>query len=497
MSTLVTLRGVSKAFGARHLFTSISLAISDKERIGLVGANGSGKSTLLKIIAGLESPDAGERVLRQGVRMAYVPQADAFAPGLRVREVVAAALASVRGGALTEAETLSRVNVVLGRMGFNDPEQPAELLSGGWRKRLALARAMVTEPDLLLLDEPTNHLDLGSILWLESWLGVARLAYVVVSHDRYFLENVAGRTIELGSAYAEGYLSVNGPYSLLLEKRAEVLASQAAYEQSLANRERREIEWLRRMPKARATKAKARIEAAGALSQELAETRGRNRSQGKARIDFTGTARQTRRLLVAEGIGKGFGGRTFFSDLDIVLSPGVRLGLVGGNGSGKTTLLKVLAGELAPDAGQIRRAPDLAVASFDQKREQLDPELSLRRAFAPAGDAVVYRGQSLHLVSWAKRFLFKPEQLDLPVRLLSGGEQARLLIARLMLRPADVLLLDEPTNDLDIPTLETPGREPDGFPRRGGAGDPRPLAAGPRLHRAAGPRRPGRERGVC
>lgn len=457
MSTLIALRDISKAFGIRSLFTGISLAISDKERIGLVGANGSGKSTLLKILAGLEKPDSGERTPRQGLRMAYVPQADSFPAGSTAEQVVAQALTAqgTAHGAASEAEVHTRVAMVLSRLGFADPGQAVESLSGGWRKRLALARALATEPDLLLLDEPTNHLDLNSILWLEGWLRAAPLAFVVVSHDRYFLENVASRTIELARSYPEGFLSVAGPYSALLEKREEFLATQAGYEQTLANKARREIEWLRRGPKARATKAKARIDAAGQLQQELAATRERNRSAGRASIDFSGTARQTRRLLVAEGLSKGFGERTFFSDLEIVLSPGVRLGLVGGNGSGKTTLLKTLAGELRPDAGSVKRAPALEVVTFDQKREQLDKDMLLRRAFAPDSDSVFYRDRPIHVVSWAKRFLFRPEQLDLPVGLLSGGEQARLLIARLMLRPADVLLLDEPTNDLDIPTLET------------------------------------------
>jgi len=265
---------------------------------------------------------------------------------------------------------------------------------------------------------------------------------------------VATRTIELSAIYPEGCLNVAGPYSALVEARQAFLDRQGALEQSLAGKARREIEWLRRGPKARATKAKARIEAAGVLMEELSATRQRNREAAKVGIDFSGTGRQTRRLIVAKGLGKAYDGRTLFSGLDMVLSPGMRLGLTGPNGSGKSTLLHLLAGEERPDAGTVSHAPGLNLVVFDQKREQLDKNQILRRAFAPDSDSVIYRGQPVHVVTWAKRFALQPGQLDLPVGLLSGGEQARVLIARLMLRQADVLLLDEPTNDLDIPTLE-------------------------------------------
>ena len=454
MGTCVTLRGVAKSFGVRRLFTDISLTVSDQERVGLIGPNGSGKSTLLKILAGLESPDAGERTLRQGVRLAYVAQQDAFAPGATVEGVVTEAAVAAFGRPAADAEQLRRVAVTLGRLGFEEPQVAADALSGGWRKRLSIARALVTEPDVLLLDEPTNHLDLESILWLERFLVGAPFAFVVVSHDRFFLENVCRRTVELSAVYPRGFLGVDGPYSALLEAREAFLESQGTLEQTLANKARREIEWLRRGPKARATKAKARIEAAGELFGELAATRARNRETVRAGIDFSASGRQTKRLVVAENLAKAYDGHPLFHDLDIVLSPGVRLGLTGPNGSGKSTLLRVLAGLERPDAGKVAGAPGLELVVFDQKREQLDKEQILRHAFAPDSDSVIYRGQPVHVVTWARRFALRPEQLDLPVGLLSGGEQARVLIARLMLRPADVLLLDEPTNDLDIPTLE-------------------------------------------
>jgi len=454
-SAVVTLREIAKSHGARTLFTDISLTVSENERIGLIGVGGSGKSTLLRILAGLSAPDAGERTLRRQAKLAYLAQEDVFPPGLTVEEAVTLPLLPL---GLSEAERHTRAGAALSRAGFTDHTQSVDSLSGGWTKRLALSQAFVQEPDVLLLDEPTNHLDLESVLWLEKFLISCRFAFVVVSHDRAFLENVATRTIELGQAYPDGFLSVDGPYSAFLEKREEFLAAQAGRERSLAARARREIEWLRRGAKARTTKAKGRIDDASRLMRELAETRGRNAALGRAGIDFTGSGRQTKRLLAAEAVTKhvpsATGERTLFKNVELVLSPGLRLGLVGANGSGKSTLLRILAGQEKPDAGKIIRAPALAVAMFDQKREHLDRDMLLRRAFAPHGDSVMYRGQSIHVASWAKRFLFRPEQLDLPVGLLSGGEQARVLIARLMLRPADVLLLDEPTNDLDIPTLE-------------------------------------------
>ncbi|MGD9609845.1 MAG: ABC-F family ATP-binding cassette domain-containing protein [Desulfovibrionaceae bacterium] len=454
MSTIVTLRSVSKAFGVRALFSNISMVVSEKERVGLIGPNGSGKSTLLKIMTGLEPMDAGERTLRQGARLAYVAQEDRFEPGATVGQVLDGTLTASFGQALTDVERATRVGGMLGRFGFEDAGQLVTTLSGGWKKRLAVAQGLITEPDVLLLDEPTNHLDLRTILWLEKFLQSAPFAFVVVSHDRYFLENVSTRTVELSRVYPEGYLSVDGPYSALLEAREAFLDSQGSLERSLANRLRREIEWLRRGPKARATKAKARIDAAGALKQDLAATKERNRTAGQVGIDFSATGRRTKRLITAEGLAMAHGGKALFTGIDLVLAPGARVGLTGPNGSGKSTLLHLLAGEEQPTAGTVTRAPNLAVITFDQKREQLDKDQILRHAFTPDSDSVIYRGQPVHVVTWAKRFALRPEQLDLPVGLLSGGEQARVLIARLMLRGADVLLLDEPTNDLDIPTLE-------------------------------------------
>ncbi len=303
------------------------------------------------------------------------------------------------------------------------------------------------------MDEPTNHLDLEGILWLEQLLKTRSKAFLVISHDRRFLESVTSRMVELNRSYPGGRFEAVGRYSDFLELRDAALRAQADYQASLANRVRREVEWLRRGPKARTTKAKGRIQSAGKLIDELNESEARA-TQSTIGLDFSASGRKSKQLVVAQQLTKSFNNRLVVENLDLLLGPGQRLGILGPNGSGKTTLLRLLAGTLSPDSGTIMRAEALRIVFFEQHRESLDQSTSLRRALAPAGDAVIYQGRSIHLASWAKRFLFRPEQLDLPVSRLSGGEQARLLIARLMLQPADLLILDEPTNDLDIPTLE-------------------------------------------
>ncbi|HSS75895.1 MAG TPA: ABC-F family ATP-binding cassette domain-containing protein [Thermoanaerobaculia bacterium] len=450
---LLSVDAVTKGYGARPLFDKLSFGIFEGDQAGLIGPNGSGKSTLLRILAGFEEPDGGARSLRRGIRMGYVPQDPTFPAGANVEEVLVQALADVPG---EEFEKLTRVAVTLGKVGFDDPEQPVDILSGGWRKRLAIARELAREPDVLLMDEPTNHLDVDGILWLEDLLQSEPLAYLVVSHDRWFLENVAGRMLELDPRYPDGILQATGTYTDFLEKRDEVLRNQAEYQTSLANKVRREVEWLRRGAKARTTKAKGRIQEANRLIAELTELRERTGAAAEARagIDFNASDRKTKKLLVAEGLSKSFGARKIVQGLDLKLTPGTRLGLIGPNGSGKTTLLSLLDGTLEADAGTIQRAEWLKTVRFGQNRDTLDRTVSLRRALAPEGDTVLYQGRPIHVAAWAKRFLFHTDQLDTPVSRLSGGEQARILIARLMLQPADLLILDEPTNDLDIPTLE-------------------------------------------
>lgn len=444
---LVSCEGVSKAYGVQRLFEGLWLGIAEGDRVGLVGPNGSGKTTLVKILAGLETPDVGVRSARKNLRLGYVSQDPAFLDTATVEDIV-------RGGLpADDPEAAGRVAATLGRAGFQDPLRRVAELSAGWRKRLAIARELAGAADLVLMDEPTNHLDLEGILWLEELLAVEVPAYLVISHDRYFLEHVTSRVLELDRRYPQGLFEADGSYSTFLLKREEFLQSQAAYQEVLANKVRREVEWLRRGAKARTRKSSARIKAAGQLIEEFAAAQARAASS-TAGIEFAASGRQSRKLLAARDVAKTMIGRRVLDGLHLTLTPGMRLGLLGASGSGKSTLLDLLAGRLAPDKGEIERAEGLKIVRFSQSREGLDPALSLRRALAPEGDAVVYLDRSVHVVSWAKRFLFHPEQLEIPVGRLSGGEQARVAIARLMLEPADLLLLDEPTNDLDIPTLE-------------------------------------------
>jgi ABC transport system ATP-binding/permease protein len=447
---LVNCYAISKSYTINPLFSSISLSFSEGERMGLIGPNGSGKSTLLKILAGLETQDAGMVTPRRDTRLVYLPQADHFDPEKSVEQTLMAALPGAGGN----AEGFQRIRETASQMEFARTDQLVGTLSGGWRKRLAIARALIQQPDLLLLDEPTNHLDLDGILWLEGLLKSPPFAFVLVSHDRYFLENVTNRIVELNRLYPEGYLRVEGNYSTFIERREAFTRAQDQQQEVLSNKVRREIEWLRRGPKARSTKAKYRIDSAHELQDELSAVKARNAQNRVAQIEFDATGRKTKKLLQAKRITLERGGRRLFSDLDMTLSPGSCLGIMGRNGSGKSSLMHLLHGDLAPDSGDIERAYGAKIVLFDQKREQLDQDQTLKAALCPSADMVMFHGRPLHVVAWAKRFLFAPGQLTLPVSRLSGGEKARLLIARLMLRSADILLLDEPTNDIDIPTLE-------------------------------------------
>ena len=423
--------------------------MDEGDRIGLIGPNGSGKSTLLKILADQLEPDSGEVAARKFTRLSYVSQDSEYASGDTVRSVIQEAL---KRTGVPESEWEARLRETLGRAGFDNFDTEAITFSGGWRKRLAIVEALVQRPDVLLLDEPTNHLDLAGIEWLEGVLASSSFACVVISHDRYFLENVATQMAELNRAYPGGLLRVSGNYSEFLEMKQEFLAAQSRRQEALENRVRIEKDWLRRGPKARTTKSKARIDRAYELIGELADLG--NRTQTKtAGIDFSATDRQTKRLVETEGLQYSAGDRKLFDGLDFVITAGMRVGLVGPNGSGKTTFLRLLSGDLKEDAGTLKRANNLKVVYFEQNR-QIDESLTLRRALAPDSDSVVYLGRVIHVASWAARFLFSGEQLNQPVSRLSGGERARVLIANLMLQPADLLLLDEPTNDLDIATLE-------------------------------------------
>jgi ATP-binding cassette subfamily F protein uup len=452
---ILNAQSLAKSFGATTLFRGISFTVNEGDRIGLIGPNGSGKSTLLRILAGEIDADSGEVASRKRARLSYVTQDSQFAPGDSVREVI---LKALKRSGVPEGEWEARLRDTLGRAGFEDFATEAVTFSGGWRKRLAIAEALVQNPDVLLLDEPTNHLDLAGIEWLETLLAGASFACVVVSHDRYFLEGIATEVCELNKAYPDGVLRFAGNYSNFLEKKEEYLHAQGKRQEALENRVKIEKEWLRRGPKARTTKSKARIDKANELIGELGGMRQRSQT-ATAGIDFVATDRQTKRLVEFLDVDYSIPGekagetRKLIGGLNFPLTAGMRVGLVGPNGSGKTTLLRLLRGEIAPESGEIKKANLLRTVYFDQNRV-LDGNQTLRRALAPDSDSVIYQGRVIHVASWASRFLFTGEQLNQPVERLSGGERARVLIANLMLQPADLLLLDEPTNDLDIPTLE-------------------------------------------
>jgi len=445
---LLSAQKLSKSYGIKPLFEGITLAIDESERVCLIGPNGSGKSTLLKILAGLDHPDHGAVRPRNGLRLSYVAQEDLFDDSLTVFKTLEKAL--VEAGE-DEHEVEGKIARTCGRFGFTQKDAQVSTLSGGWRKRLALARGMIVEPELLLLDEPTNHLDIEGVLWLENLLEAASFALVFVSHDRYFIERLANRVFEINRRYPVGFFSASGDYADFLEARENHLSGLQRSNQALANRVRREVAWLRQGAKARSTKSKHRTEQAGQLIQEL---KSLNLDAARASLDFASSKRKTKDLIKLEHVAKGFGERALFADISLILSPGDRLGIIGANGSGKTTFIKTLLGEIQPDKGRVIRASNLRTAFFDQGRTQLDSSLTLKTALVPHGDSVVYKNRQIHVVGWAERFLFSREQLALPVKSLSGGEQARLLLARLMLQETDLLVFDEPTNDLDIETLE-------------------------------------------
>ena len=458
MSTLLTARNLAKTHGSRTLFEGVSVQLVEDDRLGIIGPNGAGKSTLLKILADLETPDQGEVTRRRGLRLVYVPQDDRFQPGVTPLSAVVDRLridAALQRGPGHRVDETTRAGITLSKLGFVDHNQAVDTLSGGWRKRLSIACALALEPDVLLLDEPTNHLDLEGILWLEQFVRQSRLAFAFITHDRRFLDNTVKRLLELSQAYPGGAFEVNGNYSEFVRRKEEFLDGQSASESSLANTVRRDTAWLLQGIQGRRTRNKSQLQASRERKAELGAVAERNDAPNRTTaIDFQATQRKTKKLLALHNVSKSMGSRQLFDSLTLVLSPGRRIGLVGSNGSGKTTLLRLMGGEISPDTGTIKRADDVRIVTFSQHRSDLVPTQTLQEALCPTGDTVDYRGKAIHATGWARKFLFAPTQLRTFVGNLSGGEQARVLIARLMLEPADILLLDEPTNDLDIPSLE-------------------------------------------
>ena len=450
MASLISISGLSKQQGAHDLFNELTLSIGERDRIGVIGPNGAGKSTLMKILASDIEADRGEILRRKDLRISYAPQTAVFKEESSVFQIAAAA---ANESAHDEIEAELNARAALSRVGLDIFDTVAKTLSGGQRKRLQIACALAHAPDLLILDEPTNHLDIEAIIDLEKLLQQLNCAWVVVSHDRWFLEAAANRILEINRIYPTGAFICEGSYGTYLLRRQEYLEAAEKQLSSMANVARRELEWLRQGVKARGTKAKHRIDKALDLMDSLALVRSRQPTESKD-LEFSSSERKTKRLVEIVNVKKSFGERAIFNKLNLALLSGQILGILGRNGSGKTTLLKLIAGQLEPDTGTVKSAQGLSVAYFQQFDDSIDPKLPLKNILGDGNDTVVFQGSALHIASYAGRFRFTFQQLEQPYGSLSGGEKARARIAKLMLTRADVLILDEPTNDLDIETLD-------------------------------------------
>ena len=475
---LMSLQEVRLAFGGPELLDGVSLQIERGERVCLVGRNGAGKSTLMKIIAGEIIPDAGEAIREKGVRIAALSQeVPQDLPGT-VFEVVAAGIGGIvsllsdyrtasnrlahthDAGALAGLERIQheidsldgwqlqqRVETVLSRLGL-DPDAAAAELSGGNKRRVMLARALVGEPDLLLLDEPTNHLDINSIGWLEEFLLGFRGSLLFITHDRRFLQTLATRIVELDRGRITDW---PGDYATYLARRQAELDAEATHNALFDKKLAQEEEWIRRGVKARRTRNEGRVRA---LKELRSERRARREQAGSVSMQMNEAERSGRLVLEAKGIGHSYEGRFLFLDFSTVIMRGDKIGIIGPNGSGKTTFLKILLGSMEPEQGSVRLGTRFEVAYFDQHRAQLDDEKSVADNVAEGTQQVTVNGRTRHIIGYLGDFLFPAERARSPVKLLSGGERNRALLAKLFTKPSNVLVMDEPTNDLDSDTLE-------------------------------------------
>jgi ABC transport system ATP-binding/permease protein len=485
---LITLDNISIAYGYLPLLDNIVLQVDPGERVCIIGRNGTGKSTLLRIINGEQVPDSGPIHRQSGLRTALLVQDAALPADRLVFDVVAEGLGELSdlitayhhaavavAGESTPAnlDKLSRlqheleqkdgwrleqrVEMVLARLKL-PAEANVNTLSGGWRRRVLLARALVAQPDLLLLDEPTNHLDIEAITWLESFLFEYAGTVVFVTHDRAFLKKLATRIVELDRGQLSSW---PGDYATFLRKKEEWLVNESLRLEKFDKRLAGEEVWLRQGVKARRTRNEGRVRALMAMRQEMADRRARI---GMARMQVEIADRSGRMVFECENISKSFDGVQVVKEFSARIMRGDRVGLIGANGAGKTTLLRLLLGELPPDSGTIRCGSNVQVAYYDQQREQLDPERTVFETIGDGSDTVTVNGRSRHVNGYLSDFLFPPERARSQVKALSGGERNRLMLARLFTRPANVLVLDEPTNDLDIETLELLEEQLSNFP---------------------------------
>lgn len=479
---LITLSEVAKAYDEkRPLFKDVTLVVGEKDRIGLIGPNGAGKSTLLKMLAGIELPDSGDRVTKRGLRVGYLEQEPRFDANLTIEEAVRTGLVG-RDEVLSELDklylelaspdlsesrldTLSRrqeelqhrldklgghdvehrIEAAIEGVGLPDAQAKCGTLSGGEARRVALAKLLVGTPDVLLLDEPTNHLDAFVIAWLEKQLSALKVPLVLVTHDRFLLDRVVDRIVEIDRGAAHGY---PGSYRTYLERRAERLEREAKAEKSRLALLKRETAWMRAGVLARATKAKARID----RFHDLANT-AKLEGPVELEMEIPAGPRLGTRVLDIEGVGFAYGERPILQDFELEMGQGMRLGIVGPNGAGKTTLLKILLGQLEPQEGSIRIGETVKFGTIEQKREDLDPEATVVEEVAGKSDHVAVEGRKVHVAGFLDSFLFPGAKKQVKVGSLSGGERGRVLLAKLLLQDCNVLVLDEPTNDLDLNTL--------------------------------------------
>lgn len=478
---LLSLEDVSIRYGERPLLDRVTLLVGERERIGIVGANGSGKSTLLKILAGVEEPDEGGRTLAKGVRVGYLEQEPQFEADARIRDVareglgrrneVLAAVEAVHAKmaapdcdatklerllkeqarleaaleALGGYDVEHKVESVLRAVGLRDPDASCGPPSGGERRRLALARLLIAEPEVLLLDEPTNHLDAETIAWLEGVLLESRAALVLITHDRYFLDRIVERVVELDRAKLH---ASDGGYAEYVVQRSARLERERQAEATRLNLLRRETEWIRRGPPARTTKSKSRIQRYDALVAAAPDA-----PSGEIDFAIPMSQRLGDKVVHARGVTKSWGERTVLGGLDLELQKGERLGIVGPNGAGKSTFVRICMGLLEPDAGHVEIGSTVAFSFLDQQRAQLDDDNTVIEEVAGPNDHVRYEGRTLRVESYLERFLFDTKMLRTKVGSLSGGERNRVLIAKLLAIGGNVLIFDEPTNDLDLTTL--------------------------------------------